>query len=96
MIVLLVEIRSGEIVVSGVIEIVGPVIVVVHVVAVDVVRVDVVAIHIVDVHIVAIEVVLVVVANVVVVVVAIHECVGIGDVHVAVVNHGGIVPTASP
>jgi len=96
LIVFLVEIGSGEIVVRGVIEIVGAVIAV-DVVAIDVVGVDVVAVHVVDVHIVAIDVGLIVVAYVsVVVVVAIHERVGIGDVHVTVVNDRRTVPAASP
>lgn len=96
LIVFLVEIRRGEIVVRGIVEIVGAVIVV-RVVAIDVVGVDVVAVHVVDVHIVAIDVGLIVVAYVsVVVVVAVDECVGIRDVHVAVVHHRGTVPAASP
>lgn len=82
LIVFLVECGGGEIAVScGAIEIVGAVVVVVHVVPIHVVRVDVVPIDVVAVDIVDVHVVSMVV------VVAIYKGVGIRDVHIPVVNN---------
>ena len=86
LIVFLIEFWGREVGVARVgIEIVGAIIV-----AVNVVPIDVIAVDIGSVDIVAIDVVPVVV------VVAIDEGIRVGNIRVVVVDHGGVMPAASP
>jgi len=82
------EIGCGKVTASGiVVEIIGAI-----VVPVDVVRVDVVSIDVIHVHVAAADVVDVPV----VIVIPVHERVGIGDIHVSVVDNRRVMPTATP
>ena len=98
---LLVEVRLG---VAAALEVVGSVVIVevvainivpVDVIPIEVIRVDVIPIEIVCVNVVAVEVIRVNVIPVVVIV-AVDESVRVGDIRVVVVDHGIVVPTASP
>jgi hypothetical protein len=93
LIVLLAEMRRS--VIAGpaiVVEIVAVDVVGIHVVTVEIIGVDVVAVDVVAVDVVCIDVVHVAA----VVIVAIGEGVGVRNVGVVVVDHGGVVPTTPP
>ena len=82
------EIGCGNVAVAGIaVEIIGPIVVPVDVVRVDVVSIDVIHVHVIPVDVVDVPVV---------VVVAVHERVGIGDVHISVVDNRRVMPTATP
>ena len=82
------EIGCGKVTASGIaVEIIGAIVVPVDVVRVDVVSIDVIHVHVIPVDVVDVPVV---------VVVAVHERVGIGDVHISVVDNRRVMPTATP